>query len=269
MLSDADLDAYFARIGYEGPRVPTRPVLDGIAEAHARAIPFENIDVLLGRPIALDDASLVRKLVHARRGGYCFEQNGLFLSVLERLGFTVRPIGARVRWQKPADYTPPRTHLFLRVELDSDSWLVDVGIGGLSLTNAMPLAENAEHPTPRGPRRLTRDGTRWFHQAQVGGEWLDVCEFTLEDMPAIDREVGNWFTSTHPESHFRHRLIVTRATRDGNLTLQNRELTRRAQGREPEVRVLENHDELLRVLASDFGLEFPAATRIACSELVW
>ncbi len=269
MLSDNDLDAYFARIGYSGPREATLPVLNALASAHARAIPFENLDVLLGRPIALDEASLVGKLVHARRGGYCFEQNGLLLAVLEKLGFTARPISARVRWQKPRDYTPPRTHLFLRVELDGQSWLVDVGVGGLSLTSAIRLVENIEQPTPHETRRLVRDGARWLHQVQIAGEWLDVCEFTLEEMPPIDRELANWFTSTHPESHFRHRLIAARATRDGRITLQNRELVRRRHGGPSEAHVIADHDELLRVLADEFHLEFPADIRIRCTGLEW
>ena len=128
-LGSSDLDAYFERIGYSGPCEPTLGVLNAITLAHTSAIPFENLDVLLGRPIALDPASLVDKLVRRRRGGYCFEQNGLLLIVLEALGFQAVPISARVRWQRPRDFTPPRTHLFLRVELDGESWLADVGIG--------------------------------------------------------------------------------------------------------------------------------------------
>src|SRR5262245_31633198 len=105
-----DVDAYFARIGYRGGRAPTLETLNGIVRAHVQTIPFENLDVLLGRPIELDVESLERKLVAARRGGYCFEQNTLLLEVLGALGFTVRPLSARVRYQRPRDYTPARTH---------------------------------------------------------------------------------------------------------------------------------------------------------------
>src|SRR5579871_6842774 len=127
------LDAYFERIGYRGPREPTLATLNGVMAAHVESIPFENLDVLLGKPILIDEAALVRKLIHERRGGYCFEQNGLFLGVLEALGYQVTPISARVRLQRPRDYIPPRTHLFARVELEGESWLADVGVGGLSL----------------------------------------------------------------------------------------------------------------------------------------
>src|SRR5882672_8664858 len=113
-----DLEAYFARIGYTGSREPSLAALHTISQAHVQSIPFENLDVLLGRGINLDPAAVFKKLVHDRRGGYCFEQNSLFLRVLETLGFRVAPFSARVRWQRPRDFTPPRTHVFLRVEFD-------------------------------------------------------------------------------------------------------------------------------------------------------
>src|SRR4051812_2008631 len=94
-----DLDAYFRRIGYSGSRTPTFEVLAAIHERHVRTIPFENLDILLGRDIRIDLASVSRKLVHDQRGGYCFEQNTLFAGVLRALGFVVRPLIARVRWQ--------------------------------------------------------------------------------------------------------------------------------------------------------------------------
>lgn len=266
---DAELDAYFHRIGYTGPRTPTRATLDGIVLAHVAAIPFENLDVLLGRPIALDVPALLRKLVHERRGGYCFEHNGLLLHMLESLGFAVVPISARVRLQRPRDFIPPRTHMFLRVELEGESWLADVGVGGLSPTSALRLDTDTEQTTPHEPRRIVRDDGKYFHQAHVAGEWTDVCEFTLEQMPPIDREVANWYTSAHPASHFKNRLLVARSGADGQRhTLLNTQLSwRSAAGLER--REIADPDELLVVLADVFGLRFPAGTRFACDALPW
>src|SRR3954463_2712152 len=139
-----DFDAYFARIGYPGPRTPTLDVLHAITAAHAQSIPFENLDVLLGRPIELEVESLFRKLVTERRGGYCFEQNGLLLHVLGTLGFDAKPLSARVRLQRPRDFVPPRTHMFVRVEIDGEVWLTDVGVGGASLTSAIRLHADGE-----------------------------------------------------------------------------------------------------------------------------
>lgn len=266
-----DLAAYFARIGYTGPRTPTLPVLHAITAHHAMAIPFENLDILLGRPISLEPAALFQKLVHDRRGGYCFEQNGLLLHVLGALGFTVAPLSARVRLQRPRDFIPPRTHLFIRVELDGGSWVTDVGVGSLSLTAALPLdLSGAELPTPHEPRRLIREDGRCFHQVRYGTEWNDICEFTLEEMPPIDRELANWFTSAHPQSHFRNRLIAARAAPDGmRRTLLNREFTVRRGVEIRERREIGSPEELLAVLAEHFGLHFPAGTRFGGPGADW
>jgi N-hydroxyarylamine O-acetyltransferase len=268
-----DLDAYFARIAYRGPRSATLATLHAIAKAHVEAIPFENLDVLLGRPIDLELGAVQRKLVGDRRGGYCFEHNGLMLSVLTELGFTARPLGARVRSGRPRDYIPARTHLFLRVELD-EPWLVDVGFGSMSLAAAIRFdpgdGVGPAQPTPHETRRLVREGDRIFHQALLGDDWQDVYEGTLDDMPAIDREVANWYTSTHPDSHFKHRLMVARALPEGRrVTLLNRELTVRGPDNQTERRMIDTPDELLAVLADPFGLAFPAGTRFACAGLDW
>lgn len=275
-----DLDAYFARIGHTGSRSPTLATLHAIQLAHVRTIPFENLDVLLGRGISLDPTTVEQKLVHARRGGYCFEQNSLFLYVLQALGYDATPISARVRVQRPRDFTPPRTHVFVRVELDGESWLCDVGVGALAPTAPLRLDTELEQATPHEPRRLIRQGewspgerrsptARIFHQVKLAGEWQDVCEFTLEPMPEIDREVANWFTSASPQSHFKNRLMAARATVDGRVTVLNREFTRRGPDGVGDTRVLRDEDELLAVLAAEFGLAFPAGTRFPCPWIDW
>src|ERR1051325_4022157 len=142
-----DLDRYFARIGYDGPRDATLATLNGIANAHVQAIPFENLDVLLGRGIDLGLDAVQRKLVDDRRGGYCFEQNSLLLAVLGELGFEARPLSARVRMQRPRDFVPARTHLVVRVELDGP-WLAAVGIGSMSMGSAIRLAFDEPQGTP-------------------------------------------------------------------------------------------------------------------------
>ena len=280
MNDQLDLDAYFARIGHAGPRAPTLATLQALLLAHTQTIPFENLDVLLGRGISLEPRAVEQKLVHDRRGGYCFEQNSLLLRVLLAMGYAASPISARVRVQRARDFTPPRTHVFVRVQLDGEPWLCDVGVGALSPTAPLRLDCATEQATPHEPRRLVREGqwshhelrdptARIFHQVKLGGEWQDVCEFTLEPMPEIDREVANWFTSTHPRSHFRDRLMVARASATGRVTLINRDFTVRGPDGVGTTRRLRDPDELLQVLDGQFGIVLPAGTRFACPALDW
>lgn len=265
-----DLRRYFDRVGYSGPVEVDLDTLNGIMQAHAQSVPFENLDVLLGRPIQLSPDALERKIVDDRRGGYCFEQNGLLLHVLQAIGFQVTPLSARVRYQRPRDYTPARTHLFLKVDIEGTPWIADVGVGSMSLTSAFRLDVDGEQPTRHEPRRIVQEGSRYFHQARLGDDWHDVLEFTGEEMPEIDRELANWFTSAHPQSHFRNRLIAAKALPDGQrLTLLNRDLTLRRRDGESQVRTLSTPEELVRVLDDEFGLRFPKGTVFPCDALDW
>ena len=264
------LDLYFARIGYGGPVLPTLEVLHDIAARHVDTIPFENLDVLLGKPIELTHEALVDKLIRGQRGGYCFEQNGLLLDVLKAIGFTVRPLSARVRYQQPRDVTPARTHLFLQVDLDGEPWLADVGFGGFSLGTVIRLNVGTTQQTPHDVRRIVGEDGRWFHQIRLADAWNDLNEFTREEMPLVDRVLANWYTSTHPASSFRHRLVAARARPDGHrVTLLNRELTRRRPDGGAEVTTIDTPEALLDVLESEFALHFPAGTTFPCPGLEW
>jgi N-hydroxyarylamine O-acetyltransferase len=264
-----DLDAYFSRTGYRDSREPTLETLHGIVHAHVASIPFENLDVVRGTPIELTPAALEAKLVGARRGGYCFEQNGLLLEVLGQLGFHARPLSARVRSGKPRDFIPARTHLCVRVEL-AESWLVDVGFGSSSLTSAIRLTDDGAQTTPHETRRLLREDGRVFHQVLLGDAWSDLYEMTLEEMPLIDRVVSNWYTSTHPDSHFRHNVLVSRSLPDGQrVSILNRELTIRNRDGSATKRPLASHDELISALGEHFGIVLPPGTQLACTNVAF
>ncbi|HEY4248403.1 MAG TPA: arylamine N-acetyltransferase [Lacunisphaera sp.] len=265
-----DLPAYFARIGYTGSHTADLEALHAITRHHATSIPFENLDVLLGRGIDVSPAAVERKLVREQRGGYCFEQNHLLLLALRALGFDAVPVSARVRWQHPRDFIPPRTHLFLRVTIAGEPWLTDVGFGGISLTSAIRLDFDGEQSTPHESRRIVRESGRFFHQIRLGEEWNDACEFSGEEMPSIDRELANWWTSTNPNSKFRQNLMVARADTEGRrFTLNNREFIHRRGTEIIERRTLATADELLELLASRFDLHFPAGTRFGPAESSW
>lgn len=265
-----DLDAYLARIGYSGPRTPTASVLDGVLRRHVYSIPFENIDVQLGRPIRLDPVSLQQKLIHDRRGGYCFEQNGLLQLALRSIGFTVIPLFARVRWQVPPEVTTPFTHMLLRVECEGASWIADAGFGSGSLTAPIRLVLDEPQPTPHEARRLVRRGDWHVHQTQTpSGQWEDLCVFTLTPTPAIDYEVSNWWTSTHPNSRFKQNLLLALAADGLRHTLMNRDFTTRWTDGRVEQRIIDSPAELVALLADKFGLALPPDTVFTIPAAPW
>jgi N-hydroxyarylamine O-acetyltransferase len=161
-----DVDAYLARIGYTGSRSPTLSTLRALHLHHVLAVPFENLDVLLDRTLSLELPDLERKFVHQRRGGYCYEQNTLFASVLRALGFEVTNLIARVRWQIPPERSTPRSHMILRVAADHEQWIVDVGFGSIGLTAPLHFALDREQSTPHEPRRLIRRDDYFVHQVR-------------------------------------------------------------------------------------------------------
>lgn len=264
-----DLDAYFARIRYTGSRSPTLATLRALHWHHVLAIPFENLDVLLDRTIALELPAIAQKLVHARRGGYCFEHNTFFGAVLRSLGFQVTYLIARVRWQVPPERGTPRSHMILRVDVDGESWITDVGFGSIGLTAPLRFATDIEQTTPHEPRRLVKRGDTFVHQVNVAAEWQDVFQFTPDPVPSIDYEVANWFTNRHPKSHFQQNLIVTRVRPEGRVLLFNRELTQRRNDGSVEKRGVESADELLELLAVHFDLHFPPRTRFGRPGAPW
>ena len=269
-MSAFDLDAYFHRIGYFGSREPTQPVLAAIQLRHVQTIPFENIDVLHGQAISLDPARVAAKLVTARRGGYCFEQNTLLAGALRAMGFAVTPLLARVRRNAPPEVRTPLTHMVLRIDLDGRPWLVDVGFGAIGATAPLALDTFDEQPSPHERRRLLRlDEHRLMHQARLGDEWVDVYEFTLEPQGPLDFELGNWFSCTHPAAHFRNNLVVTRVDGSRRHLVFNHEYTVRELDGRAEKRAVDSRAALLDVLARHFGLSFPAGTRIDWPTAAW
>jgi N-hydroxyarylamine O-acetyltransferase len=263
------LDAYFRRIGFVGPHPANLETLRAILRGQAQAIPFENLDVLLNRGVRLDLSSIERKLVHDRRGGYCFEQNTLLAAVLRALGFTVTTLMARVRWQVPVGVTMPQTHMVLRVDLHGQPWLADAGFGGLGLDAPIRLDTEQEQGAGPEPRRLVRDGRQLLQQIRLGDTWNDVYTFTLDEAAPIDFEVANWYTSTHPNSRFRQNLVVARLAEGRRIAVQNSDFTTRHADGRAERRPIESPDALLTLLASEFGLNFPPGTRFGTAPVPW
>ena len=249
-----DLDAYFARIGYDGPRTPTLETLRALHALHPAAIPFEAIDVLLDRGIDLDPAVIDAKLIGSARGGYCYEQNSLFKRALTALGFEVEGLIARVQWTLPADSPPrARTHMGLWVTIDDEPWYADVGFGGLVLTAPLKFGIIDPQPSPHETFRLVPEGEDIALQVLLGEVWTPVYQLSREVQLDVDYDLPNWFTSTHPTSHFRHNLMVSRTTPEARYPLLHNRLTIRGQDGTVERRML-SAGEIGAVLTDTFGL---------------
>jgi N-hydroxyarylamine O-acetyltransferase len=257
-----DLRAYLDRIGYRGETAgepaATAEVLRALHLAHATRIPFENLDILLGRPIRIDLGSIQAKLVQARRGGYCFEQNTLFAAVLEQLGFRVTRLAARVRLG--ASRLLPRTHMLLLVHMSEGEFLADVGFGTEGLLEPLPFVPGREERQFSWVYRVVEEGPLRVLQSRRREEgWLDLYAFSLEPHEPIDFEVANWYVSTHPESRFVQTLTAQTSTTQVRYLLRNNDFIT-SDGAGEQVRQVEG-EELLRVLAESFGLHFPPGTR--------
>lgn len=248
------LDAYCARIGYAGPRTPALDTLRAIQQLHPATIPFEAIDVLLDRPIPLEPDAVDAKLIHAGRGGYCFEQNSLLRRVLAALGFEVAPLIAQVQWQGGAEALQrPRTHMVLRVTIDGQPWLCDVGFGGAVLTAPVRFDLHAPQPTPHEHYRVTPQGNEHLLEVLMGDDWHPV--YLISPAPCRDGDylMANYYTSTYPQSHFRHNLIVARSTPEARHALLHNRLTIRRKDGSSERSFL-SADELEQALAEVFLL---------------
>lgn len=265
-MNSAQAEAYLRRLGVERPVSPTIHALRELQLRHLVAVPFENLSIHLGEDIVLEENRLFDKVVGARRGGFCYELNGLFGALLTALGFDVTLLAGRVYGDEER-LGILYDHLALRVRtVDGGDWLVDVGFGAHS---HCPLAIGQRHGqedpggtflvAPAGPDAagargggadadsgdldVVRDGSRCYR--------LELRPRALDDFVA-----GAWWHSTSPESHFTRSLVCSRVTEDGGrITLSGRSLTVTAPGGEREVRELGADSEVLSVYRERFGIE--------------
>lgn len=267
-----DLDAYLRRIGWEGERRADVATLRGVHLAHMRGIPFENLDALRLTAPSLDPADLMAKLVHSRRGGYCYEHNTLLACALEALGFGVTRLAARVVVGADRVESRPRTHMALLVEEPGDPqpYLADVGFGAIgALLEPVPLTAGVEfrdaerrhrlvHAPHRGPLEL------WVLQAhdRAKGDWADQYAFTLEPFEKPDFEVINWHIGTNPRSPFTQRVYVQSVTAERHLLLSGRLLTRTPVDGAVVEREVTQEEQARRLLDEEFGIEVPDGMRV-------
>jgi N-hydroxyarylamine O-acetyltransferase len=255
-----DLHAYLDRIGWHGPLDATLSTLTRLLRAHMRAIPFENLDVLLGRGVRLDLDSVVAKLVAAGRGGYCYEHSTLLAAALGQAGFAPVAHSARVVMVVSRS-AAPRTHMFLSVSIDGTKYVLDPGFGGHGPLVPLPLVEDRETYEGTDVHRFVRRDGEWVLETSIAGTMTPLWTSTLEAESPIDFVMANHFTSTWLESPFVNRLMLRALTADGRVTVMNRDVTIR-RGAASETRELADRTALRRLLVDHFGFDLPETERL-------
>lgn len=245
-----DLPAYLRRVGWSGRLEPTPEVLSGLHRAHVAAIPFEGLDPYVGRRVSVAIADVQDKLVARRRGGYCYEHGTLFGAVLERLGFEVTRVLARVG--DHGDGRRPRTHLGLIVSAGGELHYADTGFGSGLLT-PLPIDGSVSEQGGHSLRLAAQGQLRSFEELTPEG-WTSRYRFAPDRVHASDVLVSNHYSTSHPASGFVRRLVAIR--RDEQVTRQltgHRFTVLRPDGRLVEERELSDA-EVAQRLVSEFGL---------------
>jgi N-hydroxyarylamine O-acetyltransferase len=259
-MSALDLDAYLARIGWQGSLEPTLETLTGLTRAHITRIPFENVDVLLGRGIRIDLDSIVAKIIVAGRGGYCFEHGTLFQAVLDRLGFRTVAHAARVVVIVPR-HQSPRTHMFLTVEIGRDRFVVDPGFGGHTTLVPVPLRDGGEARDGADRHRMVLHEGEWVLEAEVDGTMMPLWTATLDPQLPVDFELANHWVSTAAGSPFVNRLMLRALTPGGRTSVMNRDVTVLREGNTEKYQLADRH-ALRTLLGEHFGFDLPEVERV-------
>ncbi len=246
-----DIQKYLERIHYHGSLEPTLQTVRALHEAHLLTVPFENLDIHLGREILLDEVSLWTKIVEHNRGGFCYELNGLFVLLLRALGFQVDMLSAAVA-NSAGGFGPEFAHLTLMVYLEEE-WLADVGFGE---SFRQPLRIQAALPQPQDGSnyRLEREGVYWIYQ-EWDSAWKPAYRFTFQPHELSDFAAMCHYQQTSPESHFTQKRVCSLAKRSGRITLSDQCLITTIDGERTE-RLLTD-EEYQTVLAEQFGIILP------------
>ena len=246
-----DAPAYLARIHYAGPTQANAETLRALHRAHLVAVPFENLDISLGRKITVDEAAILNKVVVLRRGGFCYELNGAFAALLRALGFQVTLLSARVARANGGE-GPEFDHLTLRVDLE-EPWLADVGFGE-SFLEPLRLEAGRDQLDPTGTYRLHAQAERLrMEKSLPDGNWKPQYSFSLQPRRLEEYAGMCRYHQTSPESSFTQNRICSRATPDGRITLSEMKLITTSNG-EREERRLGSEEEWNSILRKRFGI---------------
>ncbi|HTR26667.1 MAG TPA: arylamine N-acetyltransferase [Terriglobales bacterium] len=257
-----DVSAYLKRVGYTGPREPSSQMLIALHRAHMLAVPFENLDIHIRRPIVCDLSCFLHKIITEHRGGFCYELNGAFAALLRALGFEVTLLSARVA-RADGTEAPEFDHLTLRVEIpgrqEDGLWLADVGFGD-SFLEPLRLKPELEQPQIGRVYRLSETAGRFAMEVLLpdpSAEWKRQYSFSLGPRRLEEFAAMCAYQQTSPESHFTRQRICSRATERGRVTLSDFRLIVTSNGQRVE-RMLASEAEWRSTLKNMFEIELPA-----------
>ena len=250
-----NIDAYLARINYHGSRVPNAQTLRDLQVAHLLAVPFENLSIHSGEPIVLENSALFEKIVARRRGGFCYELNGLFASLLSALGFEVVMLSAEVA-TKDGGFGPNFDHMTLMVVL-KDRWLVDVGFGD-SFREPLLIDERSEQVQDERTYLIREDGPYLVVLQRINSEenqgWKTEYRFTLTPHQYPDYAEMCQYHQTSPESHFTRGRLCSKATPEGRLTLSDMKFITTTKSGVRQEQSLSNQEQYDQTLRESFGI---------------
>lgn len=247
-----DINAYLQRINYQGSLRPSPETLRALHVAHLHTVPFENLSIHWREPIALSDDALFEKIVRRRRGGFCYELNGLFAALLRALGFRVEMVAAGVMGGN-GRFGPEFDHMALVVSLE-ERWLADVGFGD-SFREPLLLDERGQQLQGKDAYRIDSGEEYMTLVRRTEGDWKPQYRFKLQPYEYRDYEEMCRYHQTSPESHFTRKRVCTLATALGRITLSDLRLIKTVgEAGEREERLLAGEEECAAVLREQFGI---------------
>lgn len=249
-----DKEKYLQRINLHKEIAPDFEDLQQLHRSQHTSIPFENFDIILGKKIEIDPQSVFQKLVMDQRGGYCFELNGLLYEALKSFGFKVRKLLGRVH---VAGEPSGRSHQTTMVTIDGEHWLVDVGFGSECPLLPVPLNGECVSFEDQTYRIISDNVFGYMLQSKHVMEWKNLHSFDLNPVLDIDLKLGNYFTSTNPDSFFYTARIAALPIENGRLTLFNDRFKKVVAGKE-EIVQLNNDTTYLSFLEENFGIKILA-----------
>ena len=246
-----DVDAYLSRIAYSGCRDPNIETLRALHRAHLKAVPFENLDIHLGRPIVLDEGSLYDKIVGRRRGGFCYELNGLFAALLRALGFTAALLSARVM-DDEGQAGPPFDHMTLEIEAGGP-WLADVGFGD-GFSEPLRLDYRGVQQRDGIDYRLAGEADNMImSRRETNGEWRGRYQFSRTPCQLTDFADCCHHHQTSPDSHFTRSRFCSRHSGQSLVTLTDDAVIITESDGRRETPIVDEA-AFRRVLAEQFGI---------------